>query len=314
MEYFESYILKNTNHYKLSYKQLYDILIFEQNKKIINQSVYNKTEFQELFQYINTNELDIIPKSREELMQFFPVKSKPFKVLSHSLKKCSNQNIYNLIFIKTNFLNKQNIKQNINQICENKKQINIDKLYEALQISNAVFMPSNNKSIENKYKPSILWMNKNKLILEDLFHEFIHYLEWIDQIYLSGNINDKLYFTDINIMNQFCLLFNLTVFQLQYIFDKIEYQTLLNDFLNLLVNLKLKYFIEYSGNQFARYITFNVTKKQNETDIEYLNRIKNFKYFNQLNQDLSLAMIIGYNLIGFKYINIRNHIFGKFNN
>jgi len=29
MEYFESYILKNTNHYKLSYKQLYDILIFE---------------------------------------------------------------------------------------------------------------------------------------------------------------------------------------------------------------------------------------------------------------------------------------------
>jgi len=41
-------------------------------------------------------------------------------------------------------------------------------------------MPSNNKSIENKYKPSILWMNKNKLILEDLFHEFIHYLEWID--------------------------------------------------------------------------------------------------------------------------------------
>jgi hypothetical protein len=55
-------------------------------------------------------------------------------------------------------------------------------------------------------------------------------------------------------------------------------------------------------------------RDKNETVKQYLDKINSFKYFNELNSNYDLAMIVGYNCLNYKITNIRNHIFGRFFN
>ena len=126
--------------------------------------------------------------------------------------------------------------------------------------------------IPNNNEFAMLWV-KNNQSLEDFSHEFIHYLEWVGGIY---GRNIKIDLSEENRLfeneDEFKSLFDLRDDDIEYIFNKAEYQTLLNDFLNKLTNLKQKYYSNLTGHQFARKICFLLfsLNNPNHNDILYI--------------------------------------------
>lgn len=293
---------------KPSFQEVYLSIINEEKNNIINESVFKTEIFKNLFNDLKNENKLIKCFHTEMLKDYFPIKSKIFKILS----KNKNRNNYKLYIIYGDFSNFENVKNVLNEICNFKvenKDINL--IYGDIKNSSGLFTPLN-KSIEF----GILWLYKNKSTINDFKHEFIHYLEWIDGIYgknIKIDLNeDEEYFEN---QNKFLKLFHLDEEDLEYIFDKYEYQTLLNNFLDLLEEIKQKHFLNLTGYEFAKRICFNL-KKIGSND-EYLDKIKNLSYLNEyLNSNevnYPLAMVIGYICMDYKVMNIKNHIFGKFN-
>ena len=275
------------------------------NNDIITESVFKSELFKSLFNDIKTKSQLFF--TTEDLKQYFPINSKIFKILS----KNKNQNKYKLYVFHNDFSNKEIVKTCLLNICA-------DNTFDDNDI-NSVFYGLNNAFgmftvIPNNNEFAMLWV-KTDQSLEDFSHEFIHYLEWIGGIY---GRNIKIDLSEENSLfeneDEFKLLFDLRDDDIEYIFNKAEYQTLLNDFLNILTNLKQKYYSNLTGHQFSRQICFLLLRDKHETVKQYLDKINSFEYFNELNSNYDLAMIVGYNCLNYKITNIKNHIFGRFIN
>ena len=272
---------------------------------IITESVFKSDLFKSLFNDIKTKSQLFF--TTEDLKQYFPINSKIFKILS----KNKNQNKYKLYVFHNDFSNKEIVKTCLLNICADNTfdDNDINSIFYNLKHTLGMFtvIPNNNEF-------AMLWVNTNQS-LEDFSHEFIHYLEWFGGIY---GRNIKIDLSEENNLfeneDEFKLLFDLRDDDIEYIFNKAEYQTLLNDFLNKLTNLKQKYYSNLTGHQFSRKICFLLLRDKNETVKQYLDKINSFEYFNELNSNYDFAMIVGYNCLNYKITNIRNHIFGQFIN
>jgi len=306
-KYFNIFKIKNQIMYeKPTFDEIYQMIIHRENKNIINESVFKLSLFEQLFNYIK-NLGKITCFTTDRLLDFFPINSKVFKILNHN----KNLNNYKLYIFKDNFSTKDDIKNILEQTCGDEFNITEDVLnliYEDLNSSYAMFT-----GLEDRKDFGIIWLYKDNFNIDDIQHEFIHYLEWMDKEY-GRKINiDGLYFDE---QETFQLMFLITNNDFEYIFDKSEYQTLLNNFLNQLENLKDKYFKELSDYRFARYIVFNILRDKNESVKQYLNKVQSFKYFKELLlcSTFGFEMVVGYNCLNYKITNIKNHIFGRFKN
>lgn len=292
---------------KPTINEVYQMIINEEHCSLINESVFKNNIFENLLNYVNKNEKDVICFNTEKLKDYFPIKSKVFRILS----KNKNRNNYKLYIVKYNFNSKEDVKHILEVVCDfQPSNVDVNLIYNDIKNSSAMFTP-----LKKSKEFGILWIYKNISSLNDFKHEFIHYLEWIDGIY-GKNINfelneDNEYFKDQDL---FMKIFHLDDSDLDYIFDRYEYETLLNDFLNILVEIKKMYFQNLTEYDFAKRICYDLKKV--ESNKEYLNRIKNIdyfqKYFNSDNIYYSLMMIIGYFCMNYKIMNIKNHIFGNF--
>lgn len=291
---------------KPTFKQLYEIIINEQkNTNLINESVFKTDLFQKLFNYIINNKNRNLRFNSESLKQYFPIKSKVFKLLS----KNYSTHYHKLHIVKANFSNFNDVKDILEEIsnCTFKNE-EIKIFMKKMENAFGLFTPLiNNKEF------SILWLDKNKSNILDFKHEFIHYLEWMNGLYrkninINIDLNNNEYFQNQKMFEE---LFNFNKNDLEYIFNKKEYQTLLNNFLDILEQIKKEYFPNLSGYDFAKKITQDI-KRVSDTTF-YLNKIKNISYFKKYFNNYSLAMIIGYHCLDYQTTNIKNHIFGRFN-
>jgi len=294
---------------KPSFDEVYQMILNRETNNIINESVFKIDIFKQLFDYINNISNIIKCFNTEQLKEYFPINSKVFKILS----KNKNRNNYKLYIVNDKFDTIDDVKNVLTTICSFKpSDEDIQSIYEDITNSTGMFTPLiNNKEF------SILWLYKDVSTLKDFKHEFIHFLEWINGIYgknikidIAENID---LFEDQTLFEQ---IFNLNEEDIQYIFDKNEYQTLLNDFIQQLQSIKYIYFHNNSDFEFARKIIYNLFKNNRETNKQYLERIQQYKYFLKLNpkKSYSFAMIIGYNYLNYKIMNIKNHIYGMFKN
>ena len=290
---------------KPTFNEVYQSIISDLDKNIITESVYKPEIFQELFDKLINTGKQIQTFTTETLKEYFPLKSKVFKILS----KNRNQNNYKLYVICDSYNSKEQVKNVLLNVCADDKfdDEDVKLIYYKLKHAFAMFTILNNSK-----EFGILWLKPSNNINE-FIHEFVHYLEFINGFYghdISLNEDSMLFEEE----NKFKTIFNLTDEDLQYIFNKAEYQTLLTDFLNKLEKIKQKYFNDLTDFQFARKIVFHLLRDKKETVTDYLNKVKLFEYFDELNTEYDFAMIVGYNCLNFKIMNIKNHIFGKFGN
>ena len=296
---------------KPSFKDVYDSFINKQNKNntIINESVFKQTLFENLYNHIKQHNQLITIFSTEQLKDFFQPNSKVFKIL----RKNNNTNNYKLCVVYGDFSTKEKVYDILTEVCND--SIKFDKfdainIFYSLKHAKGMFTPFN----QNK-QLSMLWVKQDSTI-EYFQHEFIHYLEWIGKCYGQNiqisKLDENLWFEG---QESFKQLFELQTDDFNYIFNKHEYQTLLNDFLNKLQQLKIDYFNDLDGNHFARMICYKLLRDSSKTVEQYLQQIKSFEYFDQLKPftSYSFPMIVGYNCLNYKIPNIKNHIYGLFN-
>ena len=322
MNYFNDFItpsLKTQVLFKKpTFNELYEMII-DKKTFLISETVFKSSIFENLYNEIKNSDQFIKCFSTEDLKEFFPINSKIFKALC----KNKDMNTYQLYFIKTDFKNFDFDKflKNVvgNKIIDQFKKDNLLELFKSMKNNNALFTYNKNK---NNF--GIILINENNFSINDIQHEFIHYYEWIKGCYLKHDSKeDNLIFKDLN---YFLNVFDLNEDDLDYIFNRNEYQTLLNEFLNILNVVKNKFFNGISEYDFAKIIDKDIFKhdikfndtifklNKNDSNIEYLNKIKNLKYFNDLfkNESFGPIMIIGYNCLNYKIMNMRNHVYGKF--
>lgn len=311
MKYFNTFKIFDSHNQilyrKPSFEEIYLSIINEEKNNIINESVFENKIFKDLFNYLkNMNKL-IECFNTEMLKDYFSIKSKVFKILS----KNKNRNNYKLYIVYNDFSNFENVKNILNEICNFKVEDNeVNLIYDDIKNSSGLFTP-----LTKSKEFGILWLYKDKSSINDFKHKFIHYLEWVDGIYgknIKIDLNkDDEYFEG---QNKFLKLFHLEKKELNYIFDRYEYQTLLNNFLDLLEEIKKKYFLNLTEYEFAKRICFDL--KKIERNDEYLDKIKDIFYLKEYltshEVNYELAMIIGYFCMDYKEMNIKNHIFGRF--
>ena len=322
--YFNEFIAPSLRNQVLFRKPTFDeVYEMSMNKKsLICEDVFKLNIFEKFYDKIkNTNQI-IECFDTEDLKDYFPIKSKIFKALC----KNKNLNFYKLYVIKIDYENFkfENFLKNI--IKSNK----IQNTYQKNHLLDIFKMMKNDKALFTYNKQNkefgIIWINENNFSLDDIKHEFIHYYEWIKNNYLKYNKKEEsLKFEN---SDYFLKIFNVNEDIFDYIFDRNEYQTLLNEFLDILNKIKNKFFSNLSEYEFAKMIDYDLFKhdlkfkntiiniqSNDNSNIEYLNKLKNLQYFKDLfeNESFGPLMIVGYNCLNYKIINIKNHVYGYFN-
>lgn len=300
------YNINQALYRKPTFNEIYEMIMA---KHIISEYVFDSTKFQKLYDFILKENKSINCFTTQKLLEFFDIKSKIFKILS----KNKNINSYQLYVVITDKSN-ENIKNIITEICADIDKNVLDDediqiIYKSFRLAAGLFTPLNDST-----DFGILWLS-DKIDLNTFAHEFIHYIEWLSGIYgkdIKINLDEnETYFSDQDL---FLKMFNCAEPDLDYIFNKFEYQTLLNDFLNSLENIYQKYYSDkISQYEFARLINYHFYNDCKNISA-YLNKVNSFEYFDELNKNDSfgLIMVVGYNCIKYKQMNISNHIFGKF--
>ena len=133
---------------------------------------------------------------------------------------------------------------------------------------------------------------------------------------MNGNVSDiysadeNLYVEEFDIMKKY---FNITGDEFRYITQDKEYETLLNDFLDLLKKVKKIFFKNLSGHDFAYEICESLfierTSSMFESNEHYIKRIISLDYYDILEGQSSFLMFIIYNLLDEKLGNVKNHIY-----
>lgn len=305
----EKIFAEGCNNFKpgLISKDLNDIII---ESSIIYETVYDDILFKDLYNDMNK----IYEKSPHELAQYFPIKSEFYKKLNKI-----NDSYKHLYFYKCDF-ESSNFYKILKELSDG--QIDDDILIEkANDIQNKVSKNTEGAFIwfkENDYF-GIMFLNTLKnLGIKTLKHEFLHYFNWA-----KGNVSNDLignsntYYRDIVLIQKY-LNSNFGDKNFNYITNNKEFETLLNDFLNILINIKEKYFKELPNYDVARKFCNDLILKNSSLSSniiskkDYLKNISKLDYFNDLKNKTSFLMIIFYILIQYRLEIIKHHIFGKF--
>ena len=207
---------------KPTFDEVYEMLM--NKKSLICEDVFKLNIFEKFYDKIkNTNQI-IECFNTEDLKDYFPIKSKIFKALC----KNKNLNFYKLYVIKIDY---ENFKFDnfLKNIIKNNK---IQNTYQKNHLLDIFKMMKNDKALFTYNKQNkefgIIWINENNFSLDDIKHEFIHYYEWIKNNYLKYNKKEEsLKFEN---SDYFLKIFNVNEDIFDYIFDRNEYQTLLNEF------------------------------------------------------------------------------------
>ena len=151
-----------------------------------------------------------------------------------------------------------------------------------------------------------------------LLSSFAFSFNWAKGNISKDFIGDSLYYEgDIKLIQKY-INSNFTIKNFEYISNDKEFETLLNDFLDLLVNIKDKYFKNLSEYDCARKFVDELIYKNNMLSLkiiskeDYLKGLKNLNYFDDLKNKTSFLMIVFYVLIQYRLETIKHHIFGKF--
>jgi len=302
-------MIEGCNNFKpaLILKDLNNIIIED---SIIFETVYDNSLFQNLYDNLD----NIYEKSPHELAQYFPIKSDIYKKLNKV-----NDTYKHLYFYKCNFLS-TNFYQILKELSNGK--INEKILQKTVtEIENKVSKNTEGVFIwfkGNEYFGIMLLNTLKTLGIKTLKHEFIHYFEWA-----KGNISpdyvgdENVYEKEISLIQKY-LNSNFTIKNFEYITNEKEFETLLNDFLDLLVKIKSKYFNNLTNYETAKKFCSELILKNSiisseiQSKEEYLINLTNLIYFNDLKNKTSFLMIIFYILIQYRIETIKHHIFGKF--
>ena len=292
---------------KPTFNELYNSLISEH---VISEYVFESDLFQSLYNYIKENKNKPIHLfTTQKLLEFFNPKTKIFKVLQKN-KNLNNYQLYVVVSDKS----QEHIQNVIKLICADFNENPLDNedieaIYDLFKFADGLFTP-----LIHSTEFGILWLS-DTANLTTFTHEFIHYIEWISGIYgknIKINLDDNCeYFKG---QAEFLKLFKGDETDLQYIFNKYEYQTLLNEFLDLLSKIYKNLDDNISEYEFAKDVNYYLFNDCSDV-LTYLNKVKTFKYFKELNKNsFGLMMVVGYNCLKYKQMNIKNHIFGRFKN
>lgn len=169
-------------------------------------------------------------------------------------------------------------------------------------------------SFPDERRFALIYIDSSKPIVEQksaLKHEFIHYLEWLEGKHKQTYSVDLDYYEDeLKLLHKH---FGIYADHLSYATSSDEYITLLNSFMELLDSVRIKLYKDFSGRDFAVKIVELLFKKNDETNEEYLLRIKKLVFFNMLKDKPAFLLVVFFNMINEKVTNIKNHIFGYFN-
>ena len=99
-------LIQQIMYRKPTFNEVYQSIMAKMSNNIISESVYRSETFQELYEDILTKNTQIQLFTTEDLKQYFPIKSKVFKILS----KNKNQNNLKLYVICDTYSSKENVK------------------------------------------------------------------------------------------------------------------------------------------------------------------------------------------------------------
>lgn len=262
----------------------------EQN--LMTEDVIRTNDFQELYSEIQNSDSDYLFFGSGELKNFFPYKSKIYKILDKNGKR----NYKQLYIFKVNSTLKS-ISKAIKYISgDNDYTEDIYAIFEELTEANGLFAHGDFNNF------SIIFLDKNEINIEIFKHEFIHYLEWLGRTYKKDEFESDI---DNKIKEQFENKFKVDDYVVDYLLSNIEYSTLLNESYQIIYD-SLKYF-----NSRKETIQF-FFKSKFESNEFYLERLTNWEHFNLIKDKLAFKFIVLHNILNYKVTNIRNPMYGFF--
>jgi len=272
------------------------------NIEIINEDVYRLVSYDKFYDFlINSNEKRFCLKYKQ-VMDLFPLNSIEYKKMKKFKKRSFN---IILDIAVCDFNDGNDIYNAIKYFVENPSDELVQELYSTT-CENGDPCTCN---IDETKILMIFPLNFSKNILR---HEFIHYLQFIK------NANNSYIETDLFKSEVQDILesdFNIDDEVIEYLNDLNEYEPLLNDFFDKLRDFKNVYYNNMTDLEFARFIYKILFRHVGEYEITYLNRVLSYEYFSELydlNNSYGLQLIIYFNLLKYRVIQIKNLLFGYF--
>ena len=287
---------------------------FDNIKKynVIYETVFRNIIFEQFYNLLKKNSLTNtnISFKTSELENYFPKSW----IITRYLKQSNPNTHFLYISILNDFKNKEELLNHLNFWKFEEFKIDDEtflKIYNEIQNSRAEFFEFNT----NKYSLMIL---KKDFTIDDIRHEFGHYINWLKdkEERFESNVASFLNIGEENFkgLEYFLKIFKCSLDSLNYMMREGEYETLLNDFLNSLKDIKSKYYSNLSNYEFAKFISENLllTSDKYTSVINYLEEIQKLPFFNDIKNKIEFKFILYHNILGVKITNIKNHIFGFF--
>lgn len=279
-----------------------DLINRKLEDQIIVESVFKDKDFVKLFEYVNNlNENNFILNPKK-IADYFPIKSKIRRTL---LKPFFNKLLYVSIVNENSIDGIEDAVHfwtNLNDENAEFREFVAD-IYNLFGNADALFYELNEKGV--------MFLRRDKFSLGDFKHEFIHYYNWT----LKNNQNievdqDWLFEIYENKLKAFMTMFELDESDIEYFSDFDEFETLLNDAIVALLKIKKEKFNEMSSANYAD-LVFNdfFYNKKKTTFEQYLDKLKESEFIDEINENLSLKFIIFNVIINYNVNRIKMHIF-----
>ena len=296
---------------------LYSALYLEDLDKIrvhddiIDESVLRDDVLQELFDYSTSNRRTLM--TVKEVMNHLPIGSKQYKTLKKSSSNEHRLYVDICDFSGTDFF------EELKYFSKNELPNNV-LIAKSVELTNKLnrYTEGGFITFDNHREFGILFLNaKTGVNMFTFKHEIIHYFNWVKGAFkTSTSAEESFYENEVKAIHN-SINPNFYVDNLTYVTSSNEYESLLNNFLDLLKDIKRKYFNEMTRYDFAKMIVNVIEYRRSKLSgdegwDEYFNRLKSQQFFKDLKKQSSFSMIVFFNLINYKVTNIKNHIFGVF--
>ena len=302
-----------SDFYSALYKE--DLNHIHIHNDIINEDVLKDETINELFNNVIKNKRTLM--NIEEILDYIPLNTNWYRLLRKS--KYDRHRLYVDIcdFSATNFFNEL-------KYFSKDKISNDELIFKAIELASKLTEHTDGAFItfDNHTEFGIMFINETKgLNLFTFKHELLHYLNWIKGSYKNPvTADESFYEKEINII---CSIINKNFSSdyLEYLTSSHEYDSLLNNFLDLLKNIKSKYFNDMKPHDFAKMIvgiikknygSMNCSEITRETDEDYCRKLMSYDFFKEIKNQASFDMIVFFMMIKHKVTNITNHIYGSF--
>jgi len=282
-----------------------DLSKMKLDDSIIMEDIFKLDEFVKLLDFIRSSEEDNMILNPREMADYFPVKSKIRRKL---LKPYFDKPLYVSLIDENSIDNIENAVSfwtNLNEDNEEFRRFVAD-VYNSFSDATALFYMSDSEK-------GIMFLKKDEFSIEDLRHEFIHYYRWA----LKDDTNEEIDVDDLYKKYRIQLAemeesFDCTEDDFEYfcIFD--EFETLLNDAVDSLLEIRDSMFSDLSHSEYADLVfrTFFYDKKKMNS-IGYLDKLLQSSFLNEIKNRISLKFIVFNVVIGYNVNRMKTHIFSE---